>query len=275
MPTILARARDRTYSDFLMGSRLDLYRGMLESALGAGYRILSIEQAWRLIEDERFDPARRHLVLRHDVDTDPGTAAAMWEIERALGIMSSYYFRLSTLDPSLMARIGADGGEASYHYEELATVAKRRGLRSRTVVEAHIPEARARFAQNLARIRASTGLPLRVVASHGDFVNRRLGIPNWVILDDPAFRKEVGIDLEAYDRALLDRLTIQHSDVPYPRYWEPGDPADAIQAGEPVVFILVHPRHWRVHRLVNARDDIRRVVEGVRFTLGVPARRQQ
>ncbi len=69
-------------------------------------------------------------MLRHDVDTDPGTAAAMWDIERELGVESSYFFRLSTLAPALMADIAAGGSEASYHYEEVATVAKRRRLRT-------------------------------------------------------------------------------------------------------------------------------------------------
>jgi hypothetical protein len=271
MPTTLARVRDRIFSDFLMRSRLDLYQALLESALAAGFRVIGLEETWRLIENQALDPAQRYLVLRHDVDTDPRTAAAMWAIDRRLGIASSYYFRLSTLEPALMAEIAAGGGEASYHYEELATVAKRRGLRTRAEAEACVPEAMARFAENLAAVRSMTGLPMRVVASHGDFVNRRLGIPNWVILDDAAFRRETRVDLEAYDRALLDRLPAHLSDVPHPRYWVPTDPAESLRAGVSPILVLVHPRHWRVDRIVNARDDARRIVEGLRFALaGAP-----
>ena len=90
---------------------------------------------------------------------------------------SSYFFRLSTLAPALMAEIAAGGGEASYHYEELSWVAKRRRLRSRSDALRALPEARDRFAENLQTLRMKTGLPMRVVASHGDFVNRRLGYP--------------------------------------------------------------------------------------------------
>jgi hypothetical protein len=111
---------------------------------------------------------------------------------------------------------------------------------------------------------------MRIVASHGDFVNRRFGIPNSVILADPDFRKHVGVDLETYDDALLRCLPRRYTDAPHPRYWEPTDPAAAIRDGEPLISLLVHPRHWHCDPMVNARDDIGRVIEGLSFK--VPAR---
>lgn len=267
--TALSDVWDRIYSDFLHTSRLDTYERLLESALAADYQICSVGGLWRRMVVGGLEPARRYLLVRHDVDTDPGTAAAMWQINRRLGVETSFFFRLSTLDPGLMAEIGAAGSEASYHYEELATVAKRRRLRSRADAMNHLPEARERFAENLGRLRLLTGLPMTVVASHGDFVNRRLGLPNWVILTDPDLRHALGIDLETYDEALLSNLPSRHADGPHPRHWDPTDPATAIQAGERVISVLVHPRHWRVNRVVNARDDAGRVFEGVRFSLGV------
>lgn len=270
----VVRVRDRAYADFAMPSRLGQYRAFLESALGAGYDIVSVDAFWRLVSGPGVDPARRHLVLRHDVDTDPGTAAAMWGIDRDLGVRSSYHFRLSTVDPVLMRAIADGGGDAGYHYEELATIGKRRALRTRADVDAYLPEVRAEFAGNLARLRTRTGLPMRVVSAHGDFVNRRLGVPNWELLVDAAFRAEAGVDADGYDRAILDRVTSQFSDVPHPRYWVPGDPIAAIHAGDPVLFVLVHPRHWRVDRIGNVRDDVRRLVEGVRYGLATRSRRR-
>jgi hypothetical protein len=168
----------------------------------------------------------------------------------------------------LMVDIAAGGGEASYHYEELSAVAKRRGLRSHADVLAHVPEAQDDFARNLERLRATTGLPMRVVASHGDFAGRRLGFANWVILREPDFRESLDIDLETYDEAYLRHLPSRYSDAPYPRYWDWDDPSAAIQSGRPAISVLVHPRHWRVNRRANAHDDIRRAVEGLRFELG-------
>ena len=261
----MRRMRDRVYSDFVMPSRLALYGELLERALEGGYRICSVGHLWRQVVGGGPAPSERYMVLRHDIDTDPGTAAAMWDIDRGLAVRSSYFFRLSTLAPELMASISTGGGEASYHYEEFSSVAKRRRLRSRSDALAALPEARAEFAANIERLRVRTGLPMRVVAAHGDFVNRRLGIPNSIVLADSAFRLQVGIDLEAYDEQYLRKLTKRHSDAPHPHWWEGKDPAIMIDARVPVISVLIHPRHWRVNRVDNTRDNLRRVLEGVRY----------
>lgn len=265
MVRIANRLRDRVYADFLMASRLGEYRALLETALASGYEVCSVGGFWRRARMDAL--TGRYVVLRHDVDTDPGTARAMWAIDRDLGVESSYFFRLSTLDERLMEDIHAAGSEASYHYEELATIARRRRVRTRAAALQCVPEASDRFAANLERIRRATALPMRVVASHGDFVNRRLGVANWVILDDPDLRRSLDIQLETYDEQFLQSVTSRHSDGPYPRFWEWDDPWPAIQAGNPVVSILVHPRHWRVNRATNAKDDVVRVIAELRYAL--------
>jgi hypothetical protein len=270
---MLSRLPARFYGDFLMGSRLGAYRTLLVSALEAGYRVCSLGSLWRAITDGDLDPERRLFVLRHDVDTDPRTAEAMSEIDGELGIESSYLFRLSTAAIGIMARIADAGSEVSYHYEELSTIAKRRGLHDLESALAHLPEARDHFAENIRRLRAASGLPMRVVAAHGDFINRRLGLSNSVILADPAFRKAVDVDLDAYDDDLLRQLPDRFTDVAHPSYWEPADPGAAILAGTRRISVLVHPRHWRVDRWANARDDLRRVVEGLSFEVRIGGRR--
>ena len=256
---------DRMYGDFLMPSRLPAYRATLESTLRAGYQIVSVGRFWRLLRDGDVDPTQRYLILRHDIDTDPRTGAAMWAIDQALGVQSSYFFRLSTLDIDLMRAIDRGGGEASYHYEELATLAKRQQTRQREDALRSIPAAQAEFRRNLERLRARSGLPMTVVASHGDFANRALRLPNWAILMDIQFRLEVGVELEAYDDAFMQRVSSRHSDAEYPRRWNPDDPTAAISRGSPAVYVLVHPRHWNVNLVANARDDVMRVQEGLRY----------
>ncbi len=257
----------RIRADFLMASRLGEYASFLESTLAAGYRVVGIEQFWRLASESSGLDDNRYFVLRHDVDTDPRTAEEMWRIERDMGISSSYFFRLSTSDGALMSAISQDGSEVGYHYEELATIAKTRHLRTREAALGALPEARALFRANLARLRAATSLSLRVAASHGDFTNRRLGVPNWLILADRQYRREVGIDLEAYDDDLLGRMPRRSADSAPPRCWVPESPLAAIGRGEDVVYALVHPRHWRSAPLVNARDNLQRLWEGAAFSL--------
>lgn len=255
----------RVYADFAMPSRLGAYQRLLEAALDAGYAIVSIEWLWDRIRAGTLDLNARYLVLRHDVDTDPGTGRAMWAIERSVGANGSYFFRLSTVDLELISEIGQSGGQVGYHYEELASIAKERRLRTRAEALAHLPEAMERFARNLERLRLRTGQSMRVAAAHGDFVNRSLGVPNWALLTDLDFRIEVGIDLEAYDAAFMDHVSSRASDTHYPRFWIPTGPEAAIAAGEPIVYLLVHPRHWRVARVVNAHDDLHRFAEGLSY----------
>ena len=251
----------------MMPSRLDAYRTLLASAQAQGYQFTSVERYWQTLSAGELDPGRRHFVLRHDIDTDPGTAGAMWEIERSLGISSSYYFRRSTIDLDLMAMIAEKGGEVSYHYEELAALAKRHRPRDADALRSLIPRAQDRFRVNIGRLRDVTGLPMKVVAAHGDFVNRRLGISSNAILLDPDFRRDVGVILDNRDPAFLDSMTSHQWDTHYPRFWIGEDPQLAINRGDRVIYLLVHPRHWRVNRSVNARDNVQRFFEGLQFRL--------
>jgi hypothetical protein len=268
--SVFATVRDRIYADFLMPSRLGAYRHLLETALEAGYSILSIERYWRIVTDAALDPAGRYLILRHDIDTDPQTAAIMWRIEHSLAVESSHFFRLSTLDIELMRAIEAAGGRASYHYEELATVARQRRPRTHDQAVRLIPEAQELFAANLARLRKLTGIGMEVVASHGDFLNRKLGIKNTTILADERFRREMGITVEPYDEKFLATVSSYHRDALPPAPWMHGDPFAAIDRREPVMYALIHPRPWRVNRRVNALDDLRRLRDGLVYSL--PAR---
>lgn len=266
----LKTVRDRLVADFFMASRLDAYEDLLRHALEHHYAIVPIERYWDSVTAGTGVPGQRYLLLRHDIDTDPGTAGMMWQIEHELQVRGSYFFRLSTLDIGLMQAIAARGGEASYHYEELATVAKARRPRTAAAAEALLPEARELFAANLERLRAMTGLPMSVVASHGDFLNRRLGVKNTTVLADMSFRNEMMISLETYDVPFLDTVTSYHRDLLYPDQWMHGDPYAAIDRGERVVYLLIHPRSWRVDRMGNLRDDVARIREDLAYR--VPTR---
>jgi hypothetical protein len=262
MPSLIRSVGHRIYADFFMPSRLDAFEDLLRCLQDAGYTTTSVESFWEREQAGRNDQSPV-AVLRHDVDTDPNTARAMWEVEQRVGAQGSFFFRLSTLDVPLMRDIAASRCSASYHYEELATVAKRRRIRTADELARHIPEAQDAFLGNIGHLRSMTGLPMNVVASHGDFINRRLGVPNWVILDDPEFRELAGVELETYDQGAMARVTNRYSDTLHPRYWIPERPEPGIASRSPVIYILVHPRHWRTARLVNARDDLGRVAQAL------------
>jgi hypothetical protein len=253
----------RISSDFFMGSRLDEYRRLLSFALDRGYRSVTVREAVaELARSGGMGPSDLWLIVRHDIDTDPVTARLMFQIERELGVVGTFYFRLSTVDVRLMREIEEGGGEASYHYEELATVSKRRGLARGQAQEA-VEEARGLFVRNLEWLRSRTGLEMSTVASHGDFENRYLGVSNTVLLADLALRRQTGIRHEAYDAALMDLVGARFSDEGAPRFWVSGSPESALEQRIPFMYLLVHPRHWRSNIPVNLRDDVARTVDGL------------
>jgi len=266
----------RAYSDFLMPDRLDTYGTLIQSARDHGYCIHSIFSFWQLLKSKTVDLGDKYIILRHDVDDDPGSARRMWQLEVQLGVCSSsYYFRLSTADATLMRDIAQSGQEVSYHYEELSSMAREAGFTSKEEVYAAMPQIRDLFRHNLAHLRESTGLPMRTVAAHGDFVNRRLGIPNQVILAEAELRHEMDIELEAYDRTFLGEMTAEHSDERYPQVWLYADPGTSIRDGKPVLHIIVHPQNWHSSIRVTMPADAERIWQGLAYRWAAHSRRNR
>ncbi len=265
---MIGKVWNRVYGDFLMPSRLHIYSDLLKTARLNGYIVCPVLEYWRLVGSGNVDPKSNYLILRHDVDTDLATAKEMWKIERSLDVSSSYYFRLSTLDYEFMREIEAAGGEASYHYEEIASVAKQQNLGTRDEVLQSMPQIKKLFSQNLADVRRRSGLPMKSVASHGDFINRRLKMKNSCILTDRALREEMGIELEVYDDTFFEYIENRYSDGVYPHQWKPSDPMDGLRRKASTVYVLIHPRNWRSNIKENLHDDVLRVAEGVRYLVG-------
>ncbi len=248
---------NRIYSDYLMPSRLAEYDGLVRAALAQGYAQLSVREFLRDRPGPGGEPV---LVHRHDIDSDLRTAAKMFAIEARHGITASYYFRLSTLDFGLMREIEAYGSEASYHFEEVADFAKQHHIKDAMALRARFPEIRERFLQNCTRIEQALGGKLVTVASHGDFVNRRLQVINHEILADPSFRERCGIVCETYDADLLARFDMYISDRPPPRYYHPVAPRSALGRYR-AICLLTHPVQWETNWRESTKCNVRRVVE--------------
>jgi hypothetical protein len=251
----------RLYCDYLMPSQLAAHEEVVRAAHTHGYTQTSVRGYFDLVRTGRPLPDKV-LVHRHDIDTDLRTTRKLFDIERKHGIKSSFYFRLSTLDISLMREIEAYGSEASYHYEELATYAKKNKIKDPTALRERMPEIRSNFIANFLRIEQGLGKKMRTVASHGDFANRRLEVNNTAILDDPQLREDCGIGCEAYDRALLDHIDIYIADRPAPQYYYPISPLDAIPAHRRICLVT-HPRQVETNWKENTKDNLFRFYEGM------------
>jgi hypothetical protein len=269
----LAALPQRIHRDYLQRSRLHRYREFLIRALELGYRTMTLSAFARHVADESAGTGERILILRHDIDSDVSRAHRMWMIERELGAVGTYFFRLATWDLGLMREQAESGWEVGYHYEELATLVKRRGARTADEARALIVPARARLQAHLAELRAESGLALDVAASHGDFANRAVGVSNVELLADTEFRARAGVRLEAYD--LDGHVDARTSDEARPGYWFPLDPLQAVERGERAVLVLLHPRAWGAAPIVNAVEDTRRAAAGTAFWVRRQARRSR
>ena len=256
---------NRIYADFLMPPRLSEYQVLLERALQMKNNICSIEEFWRIYQANEFKADSIYLILRHDIDTDVATAKDIFKIERSFGIRASYYFRLSTLDIRFMNDLHNYGSEASYHYEEIASYAKINKIREPQQIYSNMKKIQDLFADNLGKLRKITGLSMSIVASHGDFVNRFLQISNTELLQDKELINEQGIEHEVYDEKMMYLVTSRHSDTAYPYYWKPNSPLQALEEESKVVYLLTHPRYWQVNTLVNLKDNLGRIKEGIKY----------
>ncbi|MBV8459560.1 MAG: hypothetical protein JO009_01590 [Candidatus Eremiobacteraeota bacterium] len=259
---MLKAAVYRFYQNFLMSSRLAEYERLMSKLVEQGYCFITIADLAR--RNGGAIPART-CIVRVDVDSDLPTAREMFRIKRALGITSTYYFRLSTLDPELMKEISACGSEVGYHYEELATVAKRLGLCNKAEIDNCILLIRDEFKRNIQSFSAQAGALPRTIASHGDWVNRKLRLPNHYFADR-ALCEAFGITAEAYDPRLNAQVKARFSDADAPAWWRPEPPSKAVTDGVSCIYLLVHPRQWRANRLENLRLDIERVIESILYS---------
>lgn len=251
----------RFYSDYAMPSRLAMYEDFIGTARDAGYAQISVRQYQAALR-RGLDGAGKFVVHRHDIDTDLRTTRKLFEIEKRHKIHSSFYFRLSTLDFDLMREIEAYGSEAAYHYEELASFAKKNRIRSASDVRGRLAEIRDDFHANFRRIEQGLGKKITTVAGHGDFANRKLKLNNTEILADLQLRERCGIECEAYDRALLDNIDLYVADRPAPQYYHPCTPFEAIRSHRRICLVT-HPRQFETNWMENTKDNLFRFYEGL------------
>jgi hypothetical protein len=218
------RVAIRVYRDYLQPDGLDELRRLVGRSLELGYQPTTLSAF-------AADPGAgdRVLLLRHDIDSDVRRARRMWEIERRASMVGSWFFRRSTWDVPFMRELAAAGCDVGYHYEELSTLVKERGAATGDEARALIAPARDRLRAALDELRAGSRLPLDVLASHGDFANRAVDVSNVELLDDRAFRREIGVRFEAYDIAKhLDARATDGAGGRRP--WWPSDPLEALES---------------------------------------------
>lgn len=96
---------------------LDTYRALLDHLTTLGYTTCRVVDAVRA-QPESSTP---RVILRHDVERQPGRALALARLEVELGHRSTFYVRMHErqFPRDLVHALGALGHEVGYHYETL------------------------------------------------------------------------------------------------------------------------------------------------------------
>jgi hypothetical protein len=262
--SLLTTLASRVYQDFLMGDRLDAYAKLLKHIRESGYAFWTVPEFAAAVS-QGATPGPRVCVLRVDVDSDTKGAAKMFARERECGARATYYFRLKTLAPEFAREIRASGSEAGYHFEEIATVAKRLGLTTQAEIDEHLELIRDEFRRNIAHFAKECGSQPRTVTAHGDFANRRLGISNSHLLTQ-SLMDELGIVSDVHDPRVYAALATRFLDQPAPIWWQPGDPVQLLATDKPAtILVLVHPRQWTCNPVANLKSDLARAHEELAY----------
>ena len=145
-----------------MDFTLKAYAGILKAGLEAGYAMHPVSD-WHDLPQEK----RRGIILRHDVDRRPQNALDMARAEHALGVRSTYYFRIlpCAFVPDIIKSVSGLGHEIGYHYEDwyLANRDPKKAI--------------ALFEEHLAKIRQHA--PVRSIAMHGSPLSRENNMTSW------------------------------------------------------------------------------------------------
>ena len=245
-----------------MPSKLNEYEDLIKKSLELGYTHITIREYYHKLKENTLG-SKKYFLHRHDIDTDTKTAKKMFEIEKKYDVKTTSYFRLSTLDINLMKMIDSYGSEASYHFEEIATYCKSNHIKSKEKALEKITDIRQLFINNVETVETKSGIKIRTVASHGDFVNRKLRIQNNEITKDIKLRNYLSLTCEAYDNDLQNSFDVYVKDGMYPKKYIPII-FDTLGKYNTICF-LTHARYWNIHILTNLQDSLKRAYEGLRW----------
>ncbi len=155
---------------------LEKYRELCNVIANSDYRVLTVK-------DFLTGPKPlKSIIIRHDVDRDPKSALGLAEVEKSLGLVSTYYFRAvkGLYKPSYIIRIARLGHEIGYHYEVLDTVG---GNRDKAI---------NLFRQELGEFR--TVANIKTICMHGNPLSSHNNLDLWKQFDF----KDYGIIGEPY-----------------------------------------------------------------------------
>jgi len=204
-----------------MDFTIKTYIRLLTALKEAGYTL-------QLFAEFLENPAKRSIVLRHDVDAKKWNSYRFAQIQAGMEIKGTYYFRIvrKSFDKRVIREIAVMGHEIGYHYE---TMDKTRG---------DIDRAYDEFRRNLKRFRRI--IPVKTICMHGSPLSKYDNRSIWEKYD----YKELGLIGEPY-------LDVDFNKVLYltdtGRRWD----GDKVSVRDKVMEKTSHTSHDQAREIKN------------------------
>ena len=263
-----------------MDFTLRKYKELLVCLQRKGYKFITFEQycAQKLTSlPDSLIASSPYIVLRHDVDLKAANSLATAQIEHALGIAATYYFRVveESNQPDIIRSIAELGHEVGYHYEDMA------------IANGDAPKAYAHFEKQLQYFRSF--YPVRTICMHGAPTSKWDGKDLWKqydyrtlgIIGEPYFDvdfsqvfylTDTGRCWDGYKVSVRDKIPVyQDQWITAGLVYHTTD--DIICAAErgslpPRIMITTHPQRWTDNRLAwlkellvqNLKNIIKRLI---------------
>lgn len=246
--------KDRIYNDYFLPERMDEYEKLLKSYLEKNYEFLCIKDYQKMKNNQKY------IFIRHDIDSDVIYARKMFEVEKKLNIHTTYYFRLETLDKELIKEILDYGSEVGYHYEEIATFCKKNKKFNKDFIDKNLVKIQELFQKNINFIQEEYNIKLSSIASHGDFINRKINLTNQYLYTNE-LKNKLNL-IEAYD--IETNIEFRTSDCMYPKFFKE-DPLKGLKENKKRVLLLIHTRYWGKNPCERIKLDFKRLIDAIKY----------
>lgn len=222
-------------------NRLDYYDLYIKLAKQEGYVVTSYSDYLK----NYLNTNQKVLILRHDIDVKSDATKDMFEIEKRNNVKATYYFRWVTFDKDLIKEISDAGFEVGLHYETIATYCIEH--KTRVIKHEDIVKCREILKEEIKEFKEKSGVNIETVSSHGNPINKEIGIPNNVLFIGENY-KDYGIIGETYDKYIVKyKIKSYICDGEISKnygYSYSTNPIDSILKSDRVIEFLSHPNHW-------------------------------
>lgn len=250
----------RLLKDLIPSNHSKIYGKFIYDLCKNNYDIISLSEYRKL---SLYHVDSKIVGLRHDVDIHNVKGNKMFfQIEKKFGAKASYYFREKTAlsHREFIKELLYNDFEVGYHYEEAADFAKSNKVRTREDLFKHKKEIQSNFVKNLENFRIQFNPKLVSIASHGDWINRKLGFSNNEFIDYELLIKTC-LDFEVYDEKSFPINQYNMTDTKInPNSWD-----YELIKNYKYFKVLTHERDWHTDPFCNTKENLVRLIETIRY----------